>query len=248
MTTVVACGEAGRRSTRVTVESALVGHSHDGYVPFSRQRLVRFTLAPGRPHARTVRACGQPKSGVESIHRTASRAGTPDNRRMELGRSLLRKMLSSGPLLDETARSDHGTVTARVAVDHGWHRRIVQNAWECGGTPGVYTTRACSQSCTGLRQYGHSLILSAQQARTLWWPHGTARCVFAPTMHTMHHSSGRLHQRSGVRESRVRDGAAPWPSLAAVAVCGGLQECNLTARVGCKAWRVAQTCGVQCSP
>ena len=30
-----------------------------------------------------------------------------------------------------------------------------------------------------------------------------------------------------MRESRVRGGAASWPSLAAVAVCGGLQECNL---------------------
>ena len=46
------------------------------------------------------------------------------------------------------------------------------------------------------------------------------------------HSSGRLHQRSGVRESRMRGGAASWPSLAAVAVCGGVQECNLAARVG----------------
>ena len=50
------------------------------------------------------------------------------------------------------------------------------------------------------------------------------------------HSSVRLHQRSGVRESRVRGGAASWPSLAAVAVCGGVQECNLAARVGCEAW------------
>ena len=34
----------------------------------------------------------------------------------------------------------------------------------------------------------------------------------------------------------MRDGAASWPSLAAVAVCGGMQECNLAARVGCEAW------------
>ena len=39
-----------------------------------------------------------------------------------------------------------------------------------------------------------------------------------------------------MRESRVRGGAASWPSLAAVAVCGGLQECNLAARVGWEAW------------
>ena len=38
--------------------------------------------------------------------------------------------------------------------------------------------------------------------------------------------------RLGVRESRVRGGAASWPNLAAVAVCGGVQECNLVARVG----------------
>ena len=44
------------------------------------------------------------------------------------------------------------------------------------------------------------------------------------------------HQRSGMRESRVRGGAASWPSLAAVAVCGGVQEYNLTARVVCEAW------------
>ena len=50
------------------------------------------------------------------------------------------------------------------------------------------------------------------------------------------HSSDRLYQRSGVRELRVRGDAASWASLAAVAVCGGVQECNLAARVGCEAW------------
>ena len=44
---------------------------------------------------------------------------------------------------------------------------------------------------------------------------------------------GRLHQTSGVRETRVRGGAAIWPSLAAMARCGGgVRECNLAARVG----------------
>ena len=39
-------------------------------------------------------------------------------------------------------------------------------------------------------------------------------------------------QTSGVRESRVRGGAATRPSLAAVAVCGGLQKRNLATRAG----------------
>ena len=52
------------------------------------------------------------------------------------------------------------------------------------------------------------------------------------------HSSGRLHQRSGVRESHVCGGAATWPSLAAVAAwrCAAacrIQKCNLRLR---RAW------------
>ena len=30
------------------------------------------------------------------------------------------------------------------------------------------------------------MILAEHSAHTLWWPHGTARCDLAPTMHTMH--------------------------------------------------------------
>ena len=39
-----------------------------------------------------------------------------------------------------------------------------------------------------------------------------------------------------MREPRVRGGAAFWPSLTALIVWGGVQECNLAARVGCEAW------------
>ena len=52
------------------------------------------------------------------------------------------------------------------------------------------------------------------------------------------HSSVRLHQRSGVGQSRVRGGAASWPSLAAVAVYGGVRECISRRAWGlqCEAW------------
>ena len=42
--------------------------------------------------------------------------------------------------------------------------------------------------------------------------------------------------RRRVRESCARGGAAIWPNLAAVAVCGGVRGCNLAARVGREAW------------
>ena len=52
------------------------------------------------------------------------------------------------------------------------------------------------------------------------------------------HSSDRLHQRSGVRAiARVRGGAASWPSLAAVAEFGGVQECNLRRAWGARRGR-----------
>ena len=38
-----------------------------------------------------------------------------------------------------------------------------------------------------------------------------------------------------MRESRVRGGAATWPSLAAVAVCGGMQKRN---DLAARAWAV----------
>ena len=55
---------------------------------------------------------------------------------------------------------------------------------------------------------------------------------------------GRLHQTSGVRESRVRGGAAIWPSLAAVAACGGVRECNFAARLEREAWADAPAIGI----
>ena len=44
------------------------------------------------------------------------------------------------------------------------------------------------------------------------------------------------HRACGIRESRVRGGAATRPSLAAVAVCGGVQKRNLATRAGREAW------------
>ena len=49
-----------------------------------------------------------------------------------------------------------------------------------------------------------------------------------------------------MRESRVRGGAAVWPSLAAVAVCGGARargDANLAALVRRKAWVDAPAIG-----
>ena len=48
------------------------------------------------------------------------------------------------------------------------------------------TTRNCTHSRTGARQYGHSCIRLAQVPHMLWWPHGTARWDFGRAMHTMH--------------------------------------------------------------
>ena len=43
--------------------------------------------------------------------------------------------------------------------------------------------------------------------------------------------------------SRVHGGAATWPSLAAVAVCGGVQKRNIATRVGCEACRALGALG-----
>ena len=60
-------------------------------------------------------------------------------------------------------------------------------------------------------------------------------------------------QTSGVRESRVRGGVSGHVaklslrrSLAAVAVCGGVQKRNLAARAGCEAWADSPAMGMPC--
>ena len=60
------------------------------------------------------------------------------------------------------------------------------------------------------------------------------------------HSSDRLHQRSGVQESRVRGGAASWPSLAAVVVCGGVQSRRGMQSRGARTCRVRGVGGLTC--
>ena len=51
--------------------------------------------------------------------------------------------------------------------------------------PRVQTMRCCTHTWTGSRQEGHSFIWAEHRLHTLWWPHGTARCDFGPTMQTM---------------------------------------------------------------
>ena len=89
------------------------------------------------------------------------------------------------------------------------------------------------QSLIGIKHSGHAAASNFKAPMLSGVEGSGAHTILGGSENHFHpprlqaHASGRLHQRSGVRESRVRGGAASWPSLVAAAVCGGVQECNV---------------------
>ena len=113
------------------------------------------------------------------------------------------------------------TLDIGSAQRHGKMSRI----WDSLGSSirGTLLPQPSRPMLSGVEVSGAHTILGGSENRFV--PRGSLKCPSPSEV-----------GRAGIARARRRGHPASWPSLAAVAVCGGVQECSLAVRVGCEAW------------
>ena len=177
---------------------------------------------------RIAAAHGQrPEEGLVLVVRTAPplRAGcTEEGRRAWRG---TRATARTGAGAPSTLRSEGRLSTGIVCAPCG-QLRALGAAHRATGRTSIsirIAARAVLVCCAGKGlQESHLHLIGCTLKHGRFW--GIISLIES-------HSPGHLHQRSGVREvAHARRRGHLAKCLAAVAVCGGVQKCNLAARVG----------------